>query len=121
MDKILNYIKLNYVKILIASIAIIFSFRGIQGYWSDFKENIFQSRLKEEGVSLEIEERVVLKELATATIATEESLSEVKKVDYQTYKNAKAKQKGITVTDSDVKHIKSADSLLSKWRKRPVH
>lgn len=116
--KILSYFKTNYIKIILGILIVGLCFRGVKGLWVDFKENIFQSELKDKGVSLEIEERLVVKELEVASEESEKAVEEVKKVDYQTYKYAKAKQKGITITDADVKHIKSADSLLSKWRKR---
>ena len=114
MEHIIAYLKQNYLKLILGTLIIVLSFKGLTSLWVDFKESIFQSELKQKGVSLEVEERLVVK----AAEESEEAIEEVKKVDYQTYKHAKAKQKGIVITDADVKRINSTDTLLSRWHKK---
>ena len=121
MEKFFSYIKNNKLLILFLLICFIFTLKGIQSYWYDFTEVIFKNKLEVKGIKLEVEETLVIKNLKPLEEETKKILEQVKKVDYQTYKkNAKSKMedKGIVVVDNDIVTIKSADSLLAKWKRK---
>jgi hypothetical protein len=121
MEKIFNYLKSNPLYIIIVILVLALSYKGAISYWVDLKEAIVQTELKQKGIILEQEERVILSDIEKASEESQEAIEEVSKVDYQTHKKnvkSKAQQKGIKVTDSDIKYVNSADSILAKWRKR---
>ena len=117
-DKILFYLKANYKRILFITLLSSLCLKGIQSIWTDFKESIFQSELKQRGVSLEVEERILVRQIIKADQSSNAVLEEVKKLDYQTYKYEKLKENNIRIIDNNVESVKSPDSLLSIWRKR---
>jgi hypothetical protein len=75
MEHIIAYLKQNYLKLILGTLIIVLSFKGLTSLWVDFKESIFQSELKQKGVSLEVEERLVVKAAEETEEAIEEAIS----------------------------------------------
>lgn len=121
MNNELSQITINLLKFLKNRwwifIIIFFSFKGVQGYWKDFKEYIVSTELKTKGINIKEENQIFVETSIDTNIVLLEN--DLKKNDYQKTKINIAKrikhEKSIIIDTADIRNDKI---ILSKWKNR---
>lgn len=120
----ISYVITKPARVVVIVLALVLSYNGVIGYWSQFKNYIVSTELQKEGFVLQKQERSILAVQEGIDSVIKEQEKEVVQKDIQTYdkQNEKIKKsfrakKGIVITDNDINGF-NADSLLSKYTKK---
>jgi CRISPR/Cas system-associated endonuclease Cas1 len=95
--RLIGAFKKKGVGLIVKFLIIFFALRGLLTTWSDFKNYIVVNELKKHNVTLNVIEEFTIKPLIIDSVVT------VKVNKNQLYKDRMFKEKGIIVTDEDIK------------------
>jgi hypothetical protein len=113
----MDVIKKKPYLIIIGILVLILSVNGILDYWKQFKTYIVNSELEKKGLVLHKEEIQLIEEKTQIESQIKDQSKVVEEVNYQNYKKdkneiikKKFKEKGVIITDNDIKYL--SDSVL---------
>jgi len=117
----MDVVKRKPYLIIIGILILILSVNGILNFWNDFKTYIVNSELEKKGLVLHKEEVQLIEDKTVIESEIKEQNKVVEEINYQSYKKNKNeiirnkfKEKGIILTDSDIKFL-SDSGLVTKY------
>ena len=117
----MDVIKRKPYLIIIGILILILSTNGILNFWNDFKTYIVNSELEKKGLVLHKEEVQLIEDKTEIESEIKEQSKVVEEINYQSYKKnknetfkKKFKEKGIILTDNDIKFL-SDSGLVTKY------
>ena len=117
----MDVIKRKPYLIIVGVLLLVLSINGILDFWNQFETYIFNRQLEKRGFVLRKEEVQLVEEKTQIESEIKEQNKVVEEVNYQSYKKnknetikKKFKEKGIILTDNDIKYL-SDSGLVTKY------